>query len=106
MSLQQALKRLTRLTDWEARSRACMASQVDALPCRDLCRLLGEPQRSFRCVHVAGSKGKGTVSALVGASLQKAGWRTGVVTSPHVEHISERLRLCGTPASDGVHVTL
>lgn len=79
-----------------------MASMLDTAPCRDLCILLGEPQRRFRSVHVAGSKGKGTVCALLAASLQRAGWRTGLVTSPHVDHIGERLRLCGVPASDEV----
>ena len=56
--------------------------------------------RRFRCVHVAGSKGKGTVVALAGAALQFAGHRCGTLTSPHVERVNERLRVQGTPVGD------
>lgn len=51
-------------------------------------------------MHVAGSKGKGSVVALVGAALQSAGLRCGTLTSPHVERVNERLHLQGTPAED------
>lgn len=51
-------------------------------------------------MHVAGSKGKGSVVALVGAALQFAGLRCGTLTSPHVERVNERLHLQGTPAED------
>jgi dihydrofolate synthase/folylpolyglutamate synthase len=56
--------------------------------------------RRFRSVHVAGSKGKGTVVALVSAALQFAGHRCGTLTSPHVENVNERLRVQGAPVSD------
>ena len=51
-------------------------------------------------MHVAGSKGKGTVAALVSAALQFAGHRCGTLTSPHVERVNERLRVQGAPAGD------
>lgn len=51
-------------------------------------------------MHVAGSKGKGSVVALVSAALQSAGHRCGTLTSPHVERVNERLRLQGAPTSD------
>ena len=51
-------------------------------------------------MHVAGSKGKGTVVALVSAALQFAGHRCGTLTSPHVERVNERVRVQGAPVSD------
>lgn len=66
---------------------------LDASACWRLCDALGRPQHRLRCVHVAGSKGKGTVAALVGAALDAAGYRVCLVTSPHVLSVTERVRL-------------
>ena len=57
---------------------------------RRLAGRCGDPQAGFRCVHVAGSKGKGSTSALLAHSLAAAGLRTGLYTSPHVESYLER----------------
>jgi dihydrofolate synthase/folylpolyglutamate synthase len=57
---------------------------------RELARRLGDPQDAFRCLHVAGSKGKGSTAALLAWSLQASGLRTGLYTSPHVESYLER----------------
>src|SRR5262245_55836572 len=51
---------------------------------RALLQLLGDPHRRLRIVHVAGSKGKGSTSALLAAVLRQAGYRTGLFTSPHL----------------------
>src|SRR5688572_15997155 len=64
---------------------------------RELLRRLGDPHRRLRCVHVAGTKGKGSTSALLAAVLQAAGFRTGLFTSPHPSDISERLQVDGVP---------
>ncbi len=96
--LARALRRLEALTDWERADRRGM--RVDGTPCADLWRHLGDPHRSFRAVHVSGSKGKGTVCALVSAALESAGFSVGTFTSPHVESLSERVRLDGLPVSD------
>ncbi|KAL3915390.1 MAG: hypothetical protein SGPRY_007238 [Prymnesium sp.] len=98
--LSQALRRLARLHNWEAHARGQMAAEVDSSPCKELCRLLGRPQAAYRVVHVAGSKGKGTVAALVACALEAAGWRVGVMSSPHVSHVTERLTICGSPVSE------
>src|SRR5258708_1794488 len=58
--LTQALARLDALTDWERRPRNTM--RVGLEPMRDLAARLGNPQKSFRSIHVAGTKGKGSVS--------------------------------------------
>ncbi len=54
---------------------------------------LGNPQQNLRCIHVAGTKGKGSTSQLIAGLLQAAGWRTGLYTSPHLCSIEERWRI-------------
>ncbi|HEY3622851.1 MAG TPA: bifunctional folylpolyglutamate synthase/dihydrofolate synthase, partial [Roseiarcus sp.] len=73
--LARAMARLDALTDWERRPRTKM--RVGLEPIRDLAARLGGPQKSFRAVHVAGTKGKGSVSALIEAALAHAGLRVG-----------------------------
>src|SRR5262249_31049134 len=51
---------------------------------RRLLELLGNPQRRLRIVHIAGSKGKGSTSAMLASILQHAGYRVGLFTSPHL----------------------
>jgi dihydrofolate synthase/folylpolyglutamate synthase len=91
--LTQALARLDALTDWERRPRSTM--RVGLEPMRDLAARLGDPQNSFRAIHVAGTKGKGSVSALIEAALAHAGLRVGRYASPHVERINERVSVQG-----------
>jgi len=98
--LEAALLRLSELVDWEKRARSGGAMRVSLEPERDLCARLGSPERALLAVHVAGSKGKGTTAALVAAALRAAGVRTGLYTSPHVEHLRERLLLDGEPVDD------
>jgi dihydrofolate synthase/folylpolyglutamate synthase len=54
---------------------------------------LGHPERSVPWVHVAGTNGKGSVSAMLDAILHAAGWRTGLYTSPHLVHLGERVQV-------------
>jgi dihydrofolate synthase/folylpolyglutamate synthase len=67
---------------------------------RRLSERLGSPQDGFRSFHVAGSKGKGSTAALLAWSLQAAGLRTGLYTSPHVESYLERYAVLEEGASD------
>ena len=74
---------------------------LDWRPCQAVARALGYKRHPLT-IHVAGSKGKGTVCALVGAALERAGFRVGVVTSPHTYHFGERLRIGMRPAGDAL----
>ena len=66
-----------------------------------LCRLLGDPQKSFPAIHVAGTNGKGAVAAILDAALRGAGRRDiGRYTSPHLVSLNERFFLDGAPADD------
>jgi len=62
---------------------------------RALLGALGDPQRRFRSVHVAGTNGKGSVCAMVERVLREAGVRTGLFTSPHLVDFRERIRVNG-----------
>lgn len=62
---------------------------------RELLRRLGDPQRGLRIVHIAGTKGKGSTAAMIGATLTAAGARTGLFTSPHLERLEERMTIDG-----------
>ena len=59
------------------------------------CRTLGNPQRSYRTIHVAGTNGKGSVSHTIASVLQSAGYHVGLFTSPHLLDFRERIRVDG-----------
>ncbi len=60
-----------------------------------MCAHMGHPQRKLKCIHVAGSNGKGSTSHILAATLQKSGYKTGLYTSPHLVDIRERFRVNG-----------
>jgi dihydrofolate synthase/folylpolyglutamate synthase len=66
---------------------------------RAVLRRLGDPHRRVRTVHMAGTKGKGSTSAILAAILRAAGLRTGLFTSPHLSDVSERVQVDGVPIS-------
>ncbi len=68
---------------------------------RTLLGLLGNPHEGLKAVHVTGTNGKGSVCAYVASVLQKAGYRTGLYTSPHLVRFNERIQVDGVPISDG-----
>ena len=59
--------------------------------------LLGSPHESFPAIHIAGSKGKGSVSAFCASVLQNAGYTVGLYTSPHLKDFEERIQINQTP---------
>jgi dihydrofolate synthase/folylpolyglutamate synthase len=61
---------------------------------------LGNPHRAVRCVHIAGTNGKGSTAAMLESILRAGGLRTGLYTSPHLERINERIRIHGEDISD------
>ncbi|MBN1298960.1 MAG: bifunctional folylpolyglutamate synthase/dihydrofolate synthase [Actinobacteria bacterium] len=61
--------------------------------------LYGHPHLKFRTIHVAGTNGKGSVSHMLAAILQEAGYKTGLYTSPHLKDFRERIRVNGKPIS-------
>ena len=67
---------------------------------RILLRRLGDPQRRFRSILIAGTNGKGSTAATLSSILIASGLRTGLYTSPHLERVNERIRVLGAEISD------
>ena len=67
---------------------------------RTLMDALGNPQREYPCIHVAGTNGKGSACAMAESILRAAGYRTGLDTSPHLLRFNERIQINGAPVSD------
>ena len=57
-----------------------------------LCNNIGNPQNSYKTIHIAGTNGKGSTSHILAAILQEAGYKTGLYTSPHIKDFRERDR--------------
>ena len=60
-----------------------------------ICKYLDNPQTKFKSIHVAGTNGKGSVSHMLAAVLQTAGYKTGLYTSPHLYDFRERIKING-----------
>jgi dihydrofolate synthase / folylpolyglutamate synthase len=67
---------------------------------------LGNPERDYPIIHVAGTKGKGSVSALCANALRQAGYRVGLYTSPHLHDYAERIQVDGQPITHAEMVAL
>jgi len=66
---------------------------------RALMAELGNPQEAYPTIHIAGTKGKGSVAALCASALRAAGYKTGLYTSPHLQDFCERIQVDGQPIS-------
>lgn len=60
-----------------------------------LCAAIGNPQNKFKSIHIGGTNGKGSTSHMLAAIFQKAGYKTGLYTSPHLKDFRERIRING-----------
>ena len=57
------------------------------------CEKLGNPHKTFKSVHIAGTNGKGSTSHMIASVFQEAGYKTGLYTSPHLKDFRERIRI-------------
>lgn len=73
---------------------------------RTLLAALGDPPRAYGIIHITGTKGKGSTSAMVESIVRAAGWRTGLYTSPDLHTFRERIRIAGQPIGEGELVRL
>src|SRR5437016_4136110 len=74
--------------------------KFDLAHMRVLLGALGNPEKRFRSVLIAGTNGKGSIAATLASILEASGLRTGLYTSPHLIRINERLRINGDEISD------
>ncbi len=97
-SYQEAVSALLAFADFERSGR--FAHRPDVGPMMALLHTLGDPHLKRATVHIAGSKGKGSVAAMVASALSQAGMRVGLYTSPHLDSYCERIRIDGSPISE------
>ncbi len=65
-----------------------------------LLEAIGNPHKELRCIHVAGTNGKGSISSMSASILQESGLRVGLYTSPHIQRFNERIQVNGIQISD------
>lgn len=107
MDYREAVRYLLGLADWER-----MALPTGQRPRYDLGRMfalverLGSPHKAVPAVHITGSKGKGSTSAMLASILTAAGYKVGLYTSPHLHTFCERIRFGLEPVSQQTFATL
>ncbi len=98
-SLPALLRRLFARINYERKEQVSIAGmKTDAIT--KLMERLGSPQLAYPVIHVAGTKGKGSVTRLAAAILNESGFRTGTYTSPHLLSFNERISINGHAISD------
>ena len=98
MNYREALEYLLRFADYERLPRSSIVWDLRRI--ERLLKRLGNPQFDARTVHVTGTKGKGSVSAMVASVLTRAGYRTGFYSSPHLLSFTERIQVNGRNISE------
>ncbi len=94
----QTLDYLYRFVDYSLQKQFRYAPEKFNLQrMQDFLAKLGNPQQDFPTIHIAGTKGKGSVSSLCATVLASAGYRTGLYTSPHLIDYNERIQVNGIP---------
>ena len=97
MTYEEATRFWYTRVNYEVRSAGPLDLKLERM--RSLLRRLGDPQDRLRLVHVTGTKGKGSTCAMLASVLCAAGYRVGLFTSPHLEHVEERMQVNGVPIS-------
>jgi len=101
MNYQQALDYIYSFIGYERDPRSRAAAHYDLRRVEELLDRLGNPHQEVRSVHVAGTKGKGSVAAMVASALTASGYTTGLYTSPHLVDLRERFRVDRKLISEG-----
>ncbi|MCJ7659524.1 MAG: Mur ligase family protein, partial [Anaerolineales bacterium] len=93
---QQALDYIYSYVDYSLkRQDELSAENFDLERMRALMAALGNPERAYPLIHIAGTKGKGSVASFCAAALHAAGYRVGMYTSPHLQDFAERMQVNG-----------
>ena len=104
---QEALNYLYSFVDYSlTRVFRYSPEKFDLQRMRDFAEYLGNPQMQYPIIHVAGTKGKGSVSSFCAAALQAAGYRVGLYTSPHLQDYAERIQIDNKPITHSELVEL
>lgn len=100
MNYQAAVRYLLSLGRELAAPTQAAAAKFDLENITILAERLGRPDRAYPAAHIAGTNGKGSTAAFLESILRRAGFQTGLNTSPHLEKINERIRVNGEQISD------
>lgn len=98
MNYQEAIERLT--------STGVFYVDLSLDRIRSALEKLGNPQDSLKCIHVAGTNGKGSTCAMLDSILREAGYKVGLYTSPHIFNYTERIKISGQEISQQDFVNL
>ena len=93
MNYSEAHQFLNSFTNLESKLHHIKADAFDLKRVEGLLDALGRPQEKLHVIHVAGTKGKGSTSAMVASILRAAGFSVGLYTSPHLYQVNERIRI-------------
>ncbi len=97
MNYQESLEYLLKYADYERLPRSGIVWDIKRI--ERLMARMGNPHLSARTVHVTGTKGKGSTSAMIASILKSAGYKVGLYTSPHLLTFTERIQVNGNPIS-------
>lgn len=101
LTYRQALEAIFQRADYERGDRPPYPERVWRLArVEELLAQIGNPHRAYPSVHIAGTKGKGSTTAMIESILRAAGYRTGMYTSPHLHTFRERIQIEGAPISE------
>ncbi len=92
---EDTLKYLDSFVNYERVHPDSIKKEFDLGKLREVLGRMGDPHRDYRCVHVAGTKGKGSICTFTSSILEAAGYRVGLFTSPHLITHTERIRVNG-----------
>jgi dihydrofolate synthase/folylpolyglutamate synthase len=93
MSYLEVTKYLDTFVNYEQKPDELYIESLKLERVEGFLRVIGHPQQSFKSVHVAGTKGKGSVCAFTAYILREAGYKVGLFTSPHLAEVRERIRI-------------
>jgi len=93
MTYQEALQYLNSFVNFEKLPSYSYKDSLKLDRIRDFLKLIDNPQKELKCIHVAGTKGKGSTCAFIAYILKEAGFKVGLYTSPHLVDFRERIRI-------------